>query len=68
MKKEFVTDVLTKENPDYTIKNCTDLAVRSLSAVGPREDGLIYKLNAKTFGVMYKNRVRDIIPDFTLRS
>ena len=68
VKKEFVTDVLTKENPDYTIKNCTDLAqFGPYLLLASREDGLIYKLNAKTFGVMYKNRVRDIIPDFTCK-
>lgn len=69
VEKKFVTDVLTKENPDYVIKNCTDLAqfTSTYMLLASREDGLIYKLNAKTFGVMYKNRVRDVIPDFTCK-
>ena len=69
IERKFMTDVLTKENPDYVIKNCTDLAqfTSTYMLLASREDGVIYKLNAKTFGVMYKNRVRDVIPDFTCK-
>lgn len=66
IKQEFVTDVLTKENPDITIGACTDLAqYGNYLLLAEKDKGLIYKLNAKTFGVMYENKVREIVPGFT---